>query len=154
MKNKTPSHWDPESTATFWINHASRLLMRHFEERLRPLDFGMAYLPVAIALEKNGALPQRRLAEIAHVEQPTMAALLARMERDGLISRDPHPGDKRSSLIALSDKAKERLPLAEGQLMDIVDQAMAGFDEEERRMLMALMRRVVSNLDPTLALDG
>ncbi len=114
MKNKSHSHWDPESTPTLWINHASRLLMRHFEERLRPLDFGMAYLPVAIALEENGALPQRQLAEHAHVEQPTMAALLVRMERDGLISREPHPSDKRSSLISLLSESPGEPALGEG----------------------------------------
>src|SRR4051812_26796376 len=34
-----PHSWDLGSSPTFWINHASRLLMRHFEQRLRPLDF-------------------------------------------------------------------------------------------------------------------
>ena len=75
----------------------------------------MAYLPVAIALEENGSLLQKQLAERAHVEQPTMAALLVRMERDGLISREALPDDKRSSRISLSAKAKAFLrgaPLA------------------------------------------
>src|SRR3954467_12220457 len=109
MKVKSGPRWNPESSPTFWINHASRLLMRRFEQRLRPLDFGMAYLPVVVALQENGALLQKQLAQHAHVEQPTMAALLARMERDGLISREPHPSDKRASQISLSAKAKERL---------------------------------------------
>jgi hypothetical protein len=26
------------ATPTFWINHASRLLVREFEQQLRPLD--------------------------------------------------------------------------------------------------------------------
>jgi MarR family transcriptional regulator for hemolysin len=99
MNVKKTVHWDLLSAPTFWINHASRLLMRCFEHRLRPLDFGMAYLRVAIAIEENGPLLQRHLAELAHVEQPTMAALLGRMERDGIISREPHPDDKRASQI-------------------------------------------------------
>ena len=37
------------------------------------------------------------------VEQPTMAALLARMERDGVVVRTPHPSDRRSSRFALSE---------------------------------------------------
>ncbi len=145
IKDRPP--WDPEATPTFWINHASRLLMRHFEQRLRPLGFGMAYLPVVIALQENGALPQGRLAERSHVEQPTMAALLARMERDGLVSREPHPSDKRSSLISLSAKARESLPAAKEQLAEIVEQATAGFTEDERATFVALLRRVVNNLE-------
>ncbi len=68
---------------TFWINHASRLIMREFEQLLRPLGFGTAYLPVVMLLEQHRELQQRQLADFVRVEQPTMAALLTRMQRDG-----------------------------------------------------------------------
>ncbi|NOK16695.1 MarR family winged helix-turn-helix transcriptional regulator [Corallococcus carmarthensis] len=148
MSAKTAPGWDPEAAPTFWINHASRLLMRHFEQRLRPLDFGMAYLPVVVALEEHGPLLQKQLAEHARVEQPTMAALLTRMERDGLIEREPHPDDKRASQISLSAKGRERLPQAKEQLTEVAEQATAGFSERERATFMALLRRVVANLEP------
>ena len=147
MKGKKPLHWDLVSKPTFWINHASRLLVRKFEQQLRPLDFGMAYLPVVMAIEENGPLLQKNLAELAHVEKPTMAALLVRMERDGLIQQDPHPSDKRARLISLSVKAKRRLPSAKKRLGEVAGQATSGLNEEERAMIIALMRRVVNNLE-------
>jgi MarR family transcriptional regulator, transcriptional regulator for hemolysin len=147
MKVKKRLRWDPRSAPTFWINHASRLLMRHFEQRLRPLDLGMAYMPVAAALEESGPLSQKRLAELAHVEQPTMAALLGRMERDGIISRLPHPTDKRASQISLSVKGEASLPAAREQLFEVAEQALSGVTKQERLMLLELLRRVVSNLE-------
>jgi MarR family transcriptional regulator for hemolysin len=147
MQVKRGPRWNLESAPTFWINHASRLLMRRFEQRLRPLEFGMAYLPVVVALEENGALLQKHLAQHAHVEQPTMAALLGRMERDGLISREPHPSDRRASQISLSAKAKARLPSAKERLGEVAEQATSGFSERERAALIGLLRRVVNNLD-------
>jgi MarR family transcriptional regulator for hemolysin len=146
VKRSKPD-WDPEAAPTFWINHASRLLMRRFEQRLRPLDFGMAYLPVVFALKENGALLQKDLAAHAHVEQPTMAALLLRMERDGLIARQAHPSDKRASQISLSAKAKARLPAAKKQLTEVAERATLGFSDRERATLIALLRRMVNNLD-------
>ena len=143
----TPS-WNPESAPTFWVNHASRLIMRHFEQRLRPLEFGMAYLPVVFALKEDGELTQRELAERARVEPPTMAELLSRMERDGLLHRKPHPTDKRSSRVSLSAKAKARLPAAMEQLADVAERATAGLSQRERATIIALLRRVVDNLDP------
>jgi DNA-binding MarR family transcriptional regulator len=106
----------------------------------------MAYLPVLVALEQNGALLQKQLAEQAHVGQPAMAALLGRMERDGLISRKPDPNDKRSSRIVLSAKARARVPKAKERLQEVADRAIAGFGEDERATLMALLRRIVHNL--------
>lgn len=148
MSVKRPRRdWDPESAPTFWVNHASRLVMRSFEQNLRPLGFGMAYLPVVIALEENGPLKQKDLFARAHVEQPTMAALLARMERDGLVTREPHPDDMRATLIALTPKAKARLPQAKERLAKVVDRALSGFDDGERAAVVALMRRMVANLD-------
>lgn len=151
MKVKGGPAWAPESVPTFWINHASRLIMRHFEEQLRPLGFGMAYLPVIIALEENGPLLQRDLLERAHVEQPTMAALLGRMERDGLIVRAPDPADGRARRVSLTAKAKARLPAVMNAMQRVVERAMSGVSERERAALMATLQRVVENLDDPTA---
>lgn len=121
--------------------------MRRFEQQLRPLGFGMAYVPVVITLQENGALSQKELAQRAHIEQPTMAALLARMERDGLIAREPHPSDGRVSQISLTARAKARLPAAKEVMQQIADQAVAGFSDRERATLLRLLGRVVKNLD-------
>ncbi|WP_437591370.1 MarR family winged helix-turn-helix transcriptional regulator [Sorangium sp. So ce1000] len=149
MEVKGDPAWAPESAPTFWVNHASRLIMRHFEEQLRPLGFGMAYLPVVMALEENGPLLQRDLLERARVEQPTMAALLARMERDGLIVRLPDPTDGRARQVSLTATAKARLPKVMHAMQHVVERAMSGVSERERAALMATLRRVVENLsDP------
>src|ERR1700761_1144813 len=97
-----PPTWDPESTAGYWLNRASRSLLRVLESRLRPFGFGMSHLPVLTALEEREALSQKELARLARVEQPTMAELLGRMDRDGVVQREPNPDDKRGSLVSLS----------------------------------------------------
>ncbi len=153
MNIKATRRWDPEAAPSFWINHASRLLMRGFERQLRPLGFGMAYLPVFVALEEHGALLQKELAERAHVEQPTMAALLMRMERDGLIARKAHPSDKRASEVSLTRKAKARLPKAKEAMAQVADRVTSGFSEQERATFLALLRRAVTNLDAAAAED-
>lgn len=121
--------------------------MREFERRLRPFDLGFAYFPVLKALEEHGALLQRDLAETAHVEQPSMAALLSRMERDGIIARSQHPEDKRASLISLTRLGKVRMTPAQDALFQCVEQALRGFSQKERATLIALLRRVVENLE-------
>ena len=146
MRREGEIPWEPQAYASFWINHASRLLMRDFEAILRPLGFGMAYLPVAFALAEHGPLLQKDLAGHAHVEQPTMAALLARMERDGLIEREPHPSDRRATSIRLSAKAKRGLPKARTALFEVAQRVTGGFTDAERATFLALLQRAVVNL--------
>lgn len=141
---------DPTAYASFWINHASRLLMRRFEERLRPLGFGMAYLPVTMALYEDGPMLQRDLAARAHVEQPTMAQLLARMERDGLVRREPHPTDRRMVHFRLTPQAVDLVPKAWEAMREVADALTEGFDDAEVGQLLSLLKRAVLNLDPEL----
>jgi DNA-binding MarR family transcriptional regulator len=104
-------------------------------------------LPVLVALQNGKASTQRDLARFAKVEQPPMAQMLARMERDGLIRRTPHPGDGRSSRIVLTKAAQARMPDAIETLFKGNRDAMEGFTEEEAVQLVALLTRLIANLD-------
>ncbi len=115
------------------ISIAARAFTRLSEERLGPLGFGAGHVPVLVALESGVASTQRDLAKFAKVAQPPMAQMLARMERDGLITKTPDPHDGRSSHIVLTQAARERLPQASATLFQGNREAMAGFSKEEQR---------------------
>ncbi|WP_442782813.1 MarR family winged helix-turn-helix transcriptional regulator [Collimonas fungivorans] len=129
------------------IGQAYRTSVRLVDGPLRALGFAMGQLPVLVALKKSGALSQAELARLAQVEQPSMAQLLNRMERDGLVQRVPNPDDKRSQLVSLTAGASERMPKGKAVMDAASRQALAGFTEEERDQLMALLLRVNANLD-------
>ena len=148
MQPEKPSvTWQPASSASFWINRASRTLLRLQEGRVRPFGFGMSQMPVLHALQDGAALSQKELAQFARVEQPTMAEMLARMERDGVVQREPNPKDGRGSLTSLTRRSLLRLPEAKAALIEGEQEAMAGFTPEEKTLLLSLLRRVVDNIE-------
>src|SRR5882757_1831050 len=100
--------WDPFGTPVPYINMAARGIARIGERQVRPFGFAIGQLPVLYALRNGAAMSQKELARFAKIEQPSMAQMLGRMERDGLIRRTPDPKDGRSSLIALTDTALAR----------------------------------------------
>jgi DNA-binding MarR family transcriptional regulator len=145
-EEETP--WDPEASPGFWINRVSRALLRRGDGRLRPLGFAMSYLPVLRALALGrGPLSQRELAQTVGVEQPTMAETIARLVRDGMVQRDPNPNDKRSSGISLTRLARARFPKARAVLVASEREAMAGLSDEEKALLVGLLKRVLKNLE-------
>jgi len=87
------------------------------------------------------------LARWAKVEQPSMAQLLARMEREGLIMREPDPRDRRSSLVSLTGKAKDNLPAGRAVLRRGNAEMTAGMSPEEVALLVALLQRVLVNVE-------
>ncbi|AYG59899.1 MarR family transcriptional regulator [Rhizobium jaguaris] len=138
---------DVLSTPGHLISLAARGFARLSEARLRPLGFGVGHLPVLVALQNGKASTQRDLARFAKIEQPPMAQMLARMERDGLIQRTPNPEDGRSSRIVLTKAAQARMPYAIETLFKGNRDAMDGFTEEEALQLVALLTRLIANLD-------
>jgi DNA-binding MarR family transcriptional regulator len=147
QRPKKERRWDPEGSSAYWINRASRALVRLHEARLRPLGFGMSHLPVLFTLEEREPLSQKELAQVARVEQPTMAEALARMERDGVVERAPNPEDKRSSLTSLTRAARAKLPAAKLALWRGEDEATAQLSEREKKALIKLLQKVVQSLE-------
>ncbi len=96
-------------------------------------------------------MTQKELARRVRIEQPTMAQLLVRMERDGLIRRTENPEDRRSSLISLTPRALKKLPRAKEILSAGNREALDGFTEREIATLSKLLLRVIKNLDPEIA---
>jgi DNA-binding MarR family transcriptional regulator len=140
-------NWDPESTAAFWINRASRSLVRRFDACLRPHGLALSYFPVLRALADGRSLSQTDLAQRAGVELPSMAETLARMERDGVVQRKPNPDDKRGTLVSVTRRARARFPKAKVALVQCDREAMAGLAEAEEALLCGLLQRVVANID-------
>ena len=77
----------------------------------------------------------------------TLTSMLDRMESSGLIVRNPDPQDRRTKLIALTDKAKT----LQGDYQRISEQMneryYAGFTEPEIRQFESYLQRVLTNLE-------
>jgi MarR family transcriptional regulator for hemolysin len=141
------SVWRPMRTPGHYISRLARGMARVGDARLRELGFATAQLPVLGALADGSERSQAELARGARVEQPTMAQLLARMERDGLIRRVPDPNDKRSSLVSLTEEARARLPVGRDVLVQGNREATKGLSPEEVETLIGLLERVLANVE-------
>lgn len=139
-----------QESAGYMTNWAARLFARAIDRRLRRIGVSSGQMPVFFALGDGTALSQKALATRAAIEQPTMAATLSRMERDGLIERRPDPNDGRSQLVALTPAAMEKAMLARETAMAVNATALAGLDESERALFLDLLARIVASLEREL----
>ena len=141
------------STPGHLISLAARGFTRLSEARLKPLGFGLGQLPVLVALRDGRASTQRDLARFARTEQPPMAQMLARMERDGLIRRTPDPDDRRSSRVTLTEAAAQAMPAAIAELLQGNREALRGFSAAEEAQFVGLLTRLIANLDAIAGAD-
>ena len=136
---------DTMGSIGYLTNLAGRLLVRALERRLKGNSAGP--MPVFLALNGGAALPQKELARMAAVEQPTMANTLARMERDGLITGEPDPNDRRSTLLRLTRTGRERADNALDAAGEVNALALSALKPAERPLFLDMLKRVIATLD-------
>jgi DNA-binding MarR family transcriptional regulator len=104
----------------------NELLYAHFSERgyseVRP-----AYGSILLPLFEEDGLRIGELGRRARLAKQTMTTMVRLMERDGLLIREPDPGDGRATRVRLTARALEFGPVVEqvlGELDRLVTQAL------------------------------
>jgi len=133
-------------SAGYMTNWAARLFAIAIDQRMKPHGLAPAHLPVFFALGNGEALSQKALAQAASIEQPTMAATLNRMERDGLIQRVADPADRRSSLVSLTEAALGKVRAVRQVTDEVNALALSALDEAERASFLAMLAKITAVL--------
>jgi DNA-binding MarR family transcriptional regulator len=72
-----------------------------------------------------------------------VTALTQRLERAGHISREPHPKDKRSSILKATPEIVERVRAEYRDLVRDTDRVTARLSEQERELIGDYLERLV-----------
>jgi DNA-binding MarR family transcriptional regulator len=147
---------DPELDASP-LEVVGRLLLcaEHVERdivaALRPFGLSFADFDVINTLrrrnDERGTNP-KDLARSSLITSGAMTARLDRLERAGLITRAPDPGDRRGVLIRLTEEGEA---LAERSLRAVIaaDEAfLEPLDREQRDSVAAALRRLLLRREP------
>jgi MarR family transcriptional regulator, transcriptional regulator for hemolysin len=142
---------DDELSLGYLMHWGARLLRRLADRRLRPLGLSSAHLPVINALAKTEAMSQKALAETAAIEQPTMAAMLARMERDRVVERRADPRDGRSVLFSLTPATRRKIGAIGRAVEEVNRDALRGLPEAQRPQFRRQLETMIRAMEKLLA---
>jgi len=132
------------------VNRAARLFRRLADQRLAPLGLSAGYLPVLTALLDGRAMSQKALTEHAGIEQPTMAATLGRMERDGIIERQPDPADKRSARFSLTAPIRARATQIAAAIHDMNAEVLTNLSAGDVEVLRLSLSIIAAAIETAL----
>ncbi|MFV0359200.1 MarR family winged helix-turn-helix transcriptional regulator [Tropicimonas sp.] len=127
----------------FVTNHLARIMEQALQRRLKPLGLSTGYFPALLELWEEDGLTQKALVSRLNIEQATIANTLSRMERDGLIRREPDPEDGRSRRIRLTGTGRSAQAPAVAAAEAVNAEMLAPLPEEERRRLVSSIGAVV-----------
>jgi DNA-binding MarR family transcriptional regulator len=82
-------------------------LLRRLRSETNPSELNLSQLSVLSRLDQLGAMTTADLARAESMKPQSMGAILASLEQEGLVHRQPHPTDGRQILFALTDAGAE-----------------------------------------------
>jgi DNA-binding MarR family transcriptional regulator len=122
--------------------------------RSTPRELSLTASSTLAFLERSG--PQRitALAESAGITQPSMTALVTRLEETGLVERQADPMDGRVVLVGLADDGAAYVADRRRQGRDLVLELLGRLPEDELAALVAALpaiRRISATTQEALA---
>jgi DNA-binding MarR family transcriptional regulator len=114
-------------------------------ERLDPLGLSPRAWGVLSTLAESGALTQIELAISLSIDRTAMVYLLDELEEQALVERVRNANDRRSFLVHLTRKGRQRQRKAAAELAGQAETLLEPLDSEEQRQLVDLLTRVADH---------
>ncbi|MEV0403888.1 MarR family transcriptional regulator [Actinoallomurus sp. NPDC050550] len=87
------------------------------------------------AVSRHGALTPGELAEHEKVQPPSMTRVIAALEERGLLTRNPHPTDRRQVILSVTEEGEKLLKEERRRKEAWLAQRLAELTPEEREIL-------------------
>lgn len=93
------------------------------------------------------------LGAVLGLAKSSLTGLVDRSERNGLVRREPDPGDARGVHVSLSKRGEQVAATFYAETCRRIDELPKGFDEDERAALDGLLSRIVLANDVPAVFD-
>jgi len=95
-----------------------------------------------ILLENQDGITQQEMAKRATSDPNTISAMLVLLEKRGLVTRCPHPEDRRANSVKLTAHGKTLISRLEESVKPVQSQLLAQFDDTESDKLADYLKRI------------
>ncbi|MDR6903831.1 MarR family transcriptional regulator [Rhizobium miluonense] len=129
---------DPSSDALAAdLTMAVGRLLRRLRAEANPSELNLSQMGALARLEQGGPMTTADLARAELMKPQSMGAILASLEQEGLIERQPHPTDRRQVYFALTEAGAAVRTRHRAAKRDWLARALAELDPDARRTLAA-----------------
>jgi DNA-binding MarR family transcriptional regulator len=99
----------PSMSAVTSIMRVQQILLARLNEVLKPhgLTFPRYEALMLLYFSRRGALPLGKMGVRLQVHRTSVTNIIDGLERSGLVRREPHPTDRRTTLAAITDHGRD-----------------------------------------------
>jgi len=141
-----PHTIDWELRLGFLIHDVSRLRRNAFDRCLKPLNVTRSQWWVLAYLSREDGMTQVQLAEELDLGKVAVGGLIDRLERAGLVSRQPDASDRRVNRVFLEPKSKQLIARMRKVSHGMNEQILAGLPDEKLEKTATTLDAMKRNL--------
>ena len=103
------------------ITRAHQILLKRIDATLEPfgLVFSRFEALALLSFTRTGAMPMGRMGERLQVHPTSVTNTVDRLEAEGLVTRIPHPTDRRTTLVEITPGGRTLVATAAAALGDV-----------------------------------
>ncbi len=125
------------------VFRVQQVLQQAVDSALRPheLTFARYEALVLLRFSRTGALPMSLMGQRLQLHPTSITNIVDRLEAAELVRRQPHPTDKRTTLVEITDAGRRRCEEATASVTS-VDFGLVGLSDDEVTALTSLLAKV------------
>jgi DNA-binding MarR family transcriptional regulator len=132
----------------FVTSTATKTVTKDFNRRMEKCgSTRIQWIALYFLLKADKAMSQKELAALMNIEDPSLARLIDRMERDQLLRRVENPKDKRIKILELTEvgrvKAEDLMPYGQ----EFSDLLLEDITDEEVEIFQKVLKKMVRNIE-------
>ena len=136
-----------KTSAKTWERAADIELRKRFG-----LSGGKWKIIVGLSIEEG--VTQKRLADMAFVEAPTLVPIIDKMEKEGYITRRADPDDRRNNLIFMTEKSKNIVDPIVECILDIRDMGLDKIPKKDIDTAKKVLKQILANTEEYIRQKG
>jgi DNA-binding MarR family transcriptional regulator len=134
--------FDLDEQLGFNLYRVAMLFKREHARALREYSLTPEQWQALATLWVHGALSQSEIARVTLQDAPTVSRMLARMERNGWLRRQPDPNDARSSVVQLTSQGQRLREVLPPKLVRHFRAYLRKVPEAQQQQLLRLLREL------------
>src|SRR5689334_1935474 len=125
------------------VMRVQQIIQSAVDAALKPpgLTFARYEALVLLYFSRKGALPMRVMGERLQLHPTSVTNIVDRLEHDGLVRRTPHPTDRRTTLVEITDAGLQRREAATAAVVE-VNLGLKGLTDRQTEQLTDLLAKV------------
>ena len=108
-------------------------------------DFASSHGNILFQLSVNEKMSMGELAERINRDKSTTTVLVRKLEKDGFVTDEADPEDKRSRIVLLTEKGKQFNNTARELSSELLGTFYKGFTDEEKETFVQTLLRIKDN---------